>query len=171
MGHYPAIHNDPQPVQKAGHKRGVGSMQNAFQLERNKINSPRQLIPQSQAQAVMAGASPDRHTDAMSNSIKKNNHRRNVKGSENPLDLNSQQDPTFVRKSPMKVLPTDEIDSLLNNVSFIYCFSFLKNIIQASGKMVRKAIIDLYLNVKIRSQEEISAMNEDAMDREKHKLE
>ena len=77
----------------------------------------------------MAGASPDRHTDAMSNSIKKNNHRRNVKGSENPLDLNSQQDPTFVRKSPMKVLPTDEIDSLLNNVSFIYCFSFLKNII------------------------------------------
>ena len=37
--------------------------------------------------------------------------------------------------------------------------------------MVRKAIIDLYLNVKIRSQEEISAMNEDAMEREKLKLE
>lgn len=37
--------------------------------------------------------------------------------------------------------------------------------------MVRKAIIDLYLNVKIRSQEEISAMNEEAMDREKNKLE
>lgn len=37
--------------------------------------------------------------------------------------------------------------------------------------MVRKAIIDLYLNVKIRSQEEISAMNDEAMDREKQKLE
>ena len=37
--------------------------------------------------------------------------------------------------------------------------------------MVRKALIDLYLNVKIRSQEEISAMNDEAMDREKQKLE
>jgi hypothetical protein len=35
---------------------------------------------------------------------------------------------------------------------------------------VRKAIIDLYLNVKIRSQEEIHKMNEDAMDLEKSKL-
>jgi len=36
--------------------------------------------------------------------------------------------------------------------------------------MVRKAITELYLNVKIRSQEEIAKMNEDAMDVEKSKL-
>ena len=35
---------------------------------------------------------------------------------------------------------------------------------------MRKAIIDLYLNVKIRSQEEIHKMNEDAMELEKSKL-
>jgi len=36
--------------------------------------------------------------------------------------------------------------------------------------MVRKAILELYLNVKIRSQEEISQMTEDAMDKEREKL-
>ena len=36
--------------------------------------------------------------------------------------------------------------------------------------MVRKAITELYLNVKIRSQEEITKMNEDAMEQEKSKL-
>ena len=36
--------------------------------------------------------------------------------------------------------------------------------------MVRKAIIDLYLNVKIRSQDQIAAMNEGAIDSEKKKL-
>ena len=36
--------------------------------------------------------------------------------------------------------------------------------------MVRKAIIELYLNVKIRSQQEIQAMNEEAMDDERKKL-
>ena len=36
--------------------------------------------------------------------------------------------------------------------------------------MVRKAILDLYLNVKIRSQEEISKMDEEAIEREKKKL-
>lgn len=35
---------------------------------------------------------------------------------------------------------------------------------------MRKAIIDLYLNVKIRSQEDIQKMNEDAMELEKSKL-
>ena len=33
--------------------------------------------------------------------------------------------------------------------------------------MVRKAITELYLNVKIRSQEEITKMNEEAMELEK----
>jgi len=41
---------------------------------------------------------------------------------------------------------------------------------QSSAKMVRKAITELYLNVKIRSQEEIAKMNEEAMDTEKSKL-
>lgn len=36
--------------------------------------------------------------------------------------------------------------------------------------MVRKAIIDLYLNVKIRSQEEIQGMSDEAMDQEKANL-
>ena len=36
--------------------------------------------------------------------------------------------------------------------------------------MVRKAILDLYLNVKIRSQEEISNMDENAIELEKKKL-
>lgn len=36
--------------------------------------------------------------------------------------------------------------------------------------MVRKAITELYLNVKIRSQEEITKMNEEAMEVEKRKL-
>lgn len=36
--------------------------------------------------------------------------------------------------------------------------------------MVRKAIIELYLNVKIRSQQEIQAMNENAMEDERKKL-
>lgn len=36
--------------------------------------------------------------------------------------------------------------------------------------MVRKAILDLYLNVKIRSQEEIAKMDEDAIEKEKKKL-
>lgn len=36
--------------------------------------------------------------------------------------------------------------------------------------MVRKAILDLYLNVKIRSQEEISNMDENAIEMEKKKL-
>jgi len=36
--------------------------------------------------------------------------------------------------------------------------------------MVRKAITELYLNVKIRSQEEIAKMNEEAMETEKSKL-
>lgn len=36
--------------------------------------------------------------------------------------------------------------------------------------MVRKAIIELYLNVKIRSQQEISAMSEEAMEQERAKL-
>ena len=41
---------------------------------------------------------------------------------------------------------------------------------RSSEMIVRKAIIDLYLNVKIRSQEEIQAMNDDMMDKEKDKL-
>ena len=41
---------------------------------------------------------------------------------------------------------------------------------QSSAKMVRKAILDLYLNVKIRSQEEIAKMDEDAIEKEKKKL-
>lgn len=36
--------------------------------------------------------------------------------------------------------------------------------------MVRKAIVDLYLNVKIRSQDQISGMTEDAIEVEKLKL-
>jgi hypothetical protein len=36
--------------------------------------------------------------------------------------------------------------------------------------MVRKAILELYLNVKIRSQEEIGQMTEDAMEKERAKL-
>ena len=36
--------------------------------------------------------------------------------------------------------------------------------------MVRKAIIDLYLNVKIRSQEEIQLMNDEAIEKEKKNL-
>jgi protein associated with RNAse G/E len=36
--------------------------------------------------------------------------------------------------------------------------------------MVRKAILDLYLNVKIRSQDEIAKMDEDAIEKEKRKL-
>lgn len=36
--------------------------------------------------------------------------------------------------------------------------------------MVRKAILDLYLNVKIRSQEEIAKMDDDAIEKEKKKL-
>jgi hypothetical protein len=35
---------------------------------------------------------------------------------------------------------------------------------------VRKAIIELYLNVKIRSQDEIAQMTDDAMDKERSKL-
>ena len=41
---------------------------------------------------------------------------------------------------------------------------------QSSAKMVRKAIIELYLNVKIRSQEEIANMTEDVMVKERKKL-
>lgn len=41
---------------------------------------------------------------------------------------------------------------------------------QSSAKMVRKAIVDLFLNVKIRSQEEIAGMTEDAIEQEKLKL-
>ena len=40
----------------------------------------------------------------------------------------------------------------------------------ASLSMVRKSIIDLYLNVKIRSQDEISKMNDDIIGKEKEKL-
>lgn len=36
--------------------------------------------------------------------------------------------------------------------------------------MVRKSILDLFLNVKIRSQEEIAAMDENAIELEKEKL-
>lgn len=36
--------------------------------------------------------------------------------------------------------------------------------------MVRKAIVDLFLNVKIRSQEQIAGMTEEAIEKEKHKL-
>jgi hypothetical protein len=36
--------------------------------------------------------------------------------------------------------------------------------------MVRKAIVDLFLNVKIRSQEQIAAMNETVIEQEKKKL-
>ena len=36
--------------------------------------------------------------------------------------------------------------------------------------MVRKAILDLYLNVKIRSQDEIAVMDENAIENEKKKL-
>ena len=36
--------------------------------------------------------------------------------------------------------------------------------------MVRKAILDLFLNVKIRSQEQIAAMTENAIEMEKKKL-
>jgi|TARA_B110000305_G_C19278867_1_gene558221 hypothetical protein len=35
---------------------------------------------------------------------------------------------------------------------------------------VRQAIIELYLNVKIRSQDEIAQMTDDAMDKERSKL-
>lgn len=42
---------------------------------------------------------------------------------------------------------------------------------QSSAKMVRKAILDLYLNVKIRSQDEIAGMDEGAIESEKKKLE
>jgi hypothetical protein len=72
----------------------------------------------------MAGASPDRHIDAMSSSIKKGNHRRNVKGSENPLDFNSQQDATFVRKSVSKAKPINDVDVLIHSVSF-FCYLFI----------------------------------------------
>ena len=41
---------------------------------------------------------------------------------------------------------------------------------QSSAKMVRKAIIDLFLNVKIRSHDQISAMTEDKIEQEKNKL-
>ena len=41
---------------------------------------------------------------------------------------------------------------------------------ESSDRIVRKAIVDLYLNVKIRSQEEIQAMSDDLMEREKEKL-
>jgi hypothetical protein len=41
---------------------------------------------------------------------------------------------------------------------------------QSSAKMVRKAIVDLFLNVKIRSQEEIASMTEEAIEQEKLKL-
>ena len=41
---------------------------------------------------------------------------------------------------------------------------------QSSAKMVRKSILDLFLNVKIRSQEEIAAMDENAIELEKEKL-
>lgn len=36
--------------------------------------------------------------------------------------------------------------------------------------MVRKAILDLYMNVKIRSQDEIQYMSEQVMDKERKKL-
>lgn len=36
--------------------------------------------------------------------------------------------------------------------------------------MIRKSIIDLYLNVKIRSQDEIAKMNDDIITKEKDKL-
>ena len=36
--------------------------------------------------------------------------------------------------------------------------------------MVRKAILELYLNVKIRSQDDILGMTEDNMDKESKKL-
>lgn len=36
--------------------------------------------------------------------------------------------------------------------------------------MVRKAIVDLFLNVKIRSQDQIASMTEEAMEKEKTKL-
>ena len=36
--------------------------------------------------------------------------------------------------------------------------------------MVRKAILELYLNVKIRSQEEIAQMTEEAMEKERERL-
>jgi hypothetical protein len=36
--------------------------------------------------------------------------------------------------------------------------------------MVRKAVLELYLNVKIRSQEEIMYMTEDNMQKERKKL-
>ena len=36
--------------------------------------------------------------------------------------------------------------------------------------MVRKAILELYLNVKIRSQDDILGMTEDNMDKERKKL-
>lgn len=35
---------------------------------------------------------------------------------------------------------------------------------------MRQAIIELYLNVKIRSQDEIAQMTDDAMDKERSKL-
>jgi len=41
---------------------------------------------------------------------------------------------------------------------------------ESSAKMVRKAIVDLYLNVKIRSQDQIAGMTEDAIEVEKLKL-
>jgi len=36
--------------------------------------------------------------------------------------------------------------------------------------MVRKAIVDLFLNVKIRSQEQIAMMDDEAIENEKKKL-
>jgi|TARA_B110000285_G_scaffold235042_1_gene314384 hypothetical protein len=36
--------------------------------------------------------------------------------------------------------------------------------------MVRKAVLELYLNVKIRSQDDILGMTEDNMDKERKKL-
>jgi len=41
---------------------------------------------------------------------------------------------------------------------------------QSSPKLVRKAILELYLNVKIRSQDEIQKMTEEAIELERAKL-
>jgi hypothetical protein len=40
----------------------------------------------------------------------------------------------------------------------------------SSAKMVRKSIMELYLNVKIRSQEEIAQMTEEAIEKERDRL-
>lgn len=49
--------------------------------------------------------------------------------------------------------------------------NLISSLIQhSSAKMVRKAILELYLNVKIRSQDEIGRMTEGAMDAERQKL-